>query len=193
MKHLLLLSLVTSSMFGMELALVKPSDQKVNFADTKNKMHISPFSVSAPSKLGDLDLYHGKKGFYIRHDDKKHIVQKYFTDKMVRNMDKKQLQAFLVTGKLAINQMDDGEYSLKAKLPLNGGGVFGASVGAFLGKAAVYVVGHGAIQIVALCTGPAYPVTLLALEGCFAVSIEAASMAGAVAGGIALGVATGPV
>ena len=143
--------------------------------------------------MGSLDLYHSKKGFYVRQDDKKQTIKKHFTDPMLRDITKPQLKAFLTAGYLTINQMEDGEYSLKAKGRMVGGGALGASIGAFLGKAAVYVVGHGAIQIVALCTGPAYPVTVLALEGCFAVPIEAASMAGAVAGGIALGVATGPV
>lgn len=159
----------------------------------KDKMYIEPKSVFVPEKLGKMELYHNRQGFYVRKDDQKIKIQKYFTDPMVRNLDKKQLKAFLEGGYLMVNQMEGGELSLKSKIRLEGSGVLGASIGAFLGKAAVYVVGHGAIQVVALCTGPLYPVTVLALEGCLAVPIEAASMAGAVAGGLALGVATGPV
>jgi hypothetical protein len=206
MKKLLLLSLLSSPMFGMELdtiksdikshKIIKPSStefDRVSYADNKNKMYIESFSVRAPSKLGNFDLYHSKQGFYVRKDDQKYEIKKYFTDPIVRDITKTDLKAFLQSGYLSINQMSNGEYSIKANGRLIGGGALGASIGAFLGKAAVYVVGHGAIQLVAICTGPAYPVTVLALEGCFAVPIEAASMAGAIAGGIALGVATGPV
>jgi len=217
MKKLLLLSLLSSSLFSMQLSTVENNQKiakiyvknnqiidkidigssieldKVSYADNKNKMYIEPLSVRVPKRLGNLDLYHSKKGFYVREDDKKHTIKKYYTDPVVRNMTKTELKSFLTAGYLSINQMNDGEYSLKANGRLVGGGALGASIGAFLGKAAVYVVGHGAIQIVAILTGPAYPVTVLALEGCFAVPIEAASMAGAIAGGIALGVATGPV
>ena len=186
MKKVLGLLFITSSVLSMQL-------DRVDNNHKSNKMYIDSFSVKVPNRLGNLNLYHGKKGFYVRQDDKKQTIKKYFTDPMLRDITKTQLKAFLANGYLSINQMDDGEFSLKANGRIVGGGVIGASIGAFLGKAAVYVVGHGAIQIVAICTGPAYPITVLALEGCFAVPIEAASMAGAVAGGIALGVATGPV
>jgi hypothetical protein len=43
----------------------------VSYADNKNKMYIEPFSVRAPERLGSLDLYHSKQGFYIRKNDKK--------------------------------------------------------------------------------------------------------------------------
>jgi hypothetical protein len=72
-------------------------------------------------------------------------------------------------------------------------GIFGANVGCFIGKFVVYFVGHGAIHLAALATGPAYYVTLTALEGTFALPIEAVSKVGAIAGGIAGGTLTGPV
>lgn len=183
MKRVLSLLLCTSSIFSMQLDLVK--------SDVKKDHHIKQIFV--PNHLGLLELYHGKNGFYVRQDDKKYEVKKYFTDPLVRDVSEKQLKNFLKNGYISLNQMNDGEFSLKAKGRVNGGGALGASIGAFLGKAAVYVVGHGAIQLISICTGPAYPVTLLALTGCFAIPIETASMAGAVAGGIILGVATGPV
>ena len=185
-KVLILLSFISSSLFSMEL-------DRLSYADNKNKMYIQPFSVRAPERLGEFDLYHSKKGFYVRKNDKKKTIQRYNMDPMLRGISKPQLRAFLDNGYLSVSKMEDGQYSLQAKGRLNGSGPIGASIGVFLGKAAVYVVGHGAIQLVAICTGPAYPVTVLALEGCLAAPIEAASMAGAVAGGIALGAITGPV
>jgi len=201
MKKILvfLLSLTAFSLSSMELVPAKSESStrkehhhliKLNH---KDKMRIEERSMFVPEKLGKMELYHNKQGFYVHKDDQKIKIKKYFTDPMVRDLDKKQLKAFLEGGYLTINQMEGGELSLKSKIRLEGSGVLGATIGAFLGKAAVYVVGHGAIQVAGLLSGPFYPVTVLALEGCLAVPIEAASMAGAVAGGIALGVATGPV
>lgn len=185
-KVLILLSFITTSLFSMEL-------EKFSYADNGKKMYIQPFSVKAPSKLGELDLYHSKKGFYIRKDDQKKRIQKYDTDPILRNVSRKQLAAFLTDGYLSVNQMDNGDYSLKAKQRLNGSGPLGAAIGCFLGKATVSIVGHGAIQLVALCTGPAYFPVMIALESTLGVAVEKASLVGAVAGGIALGAATGPV
>jgi hypothetical protein len=178
MKKILGLLCITSSMFAMELDVVK--SHRVQ-------------GIFVPERLGSLELYHNDKGFSIYHDNKKHDVKKYHVDPMLRNINKKQLKGFLKNGYLSVNQMDDGEYSLKAKGRVNGGGPIGATIGVFLGKAAVSIVGHGAIQIVALCTGPAYFPVMVALESTLGVAIEKASIAGAVAGGIALGAATGPV
>lgn len=77
-------------------------------------------------------------------------------------------------------------------------GAGGAMVGAFVGKALVSLIGHGAITIVALGAtvvgGPAAGwATAGALESCFGPYIESASLKGAMAGGIAGAVATGPV
>lgn len=195
MKKILSLLLVSSSIFSMQLDIAK-SDQKhskMYIDQALKKVRIDPSSVHASYTLGDVALYHGKKGFVVRQDDKKYVINECFMDSTARNLTREQLATFLTTGYFALNQANDGTFLLKAHQRVVGGGVIGASIGAFLGKAAVYVIGHGAIQIVAICTGPAYPVTVLALEGCFAVPIEAASMAGAIAGGMALGVATGPV
>jgi hypothetical protein len=185
-RVLLLLSFISTSIFSMEL-------EKFSYADNKHKMYIEPFSVRVPERLGELDVYHSSKGFYIRKDDKKKEIKRYNMDPMLRDITKKQLTGFLANGYLAVNKTEDGQYLLKAKQRLNGGGPIGAAIGVFLGKAAVSVVGHGTIFLIGALTGPAAPVTIIALESCFGAAIESASMAGAVAGGIALGVATGPV
>ena len=182
MKRVLSFLLVSSSILPMQLDLVK-NDVK--------KEHIK--QVFVPNKLGSIELYHGKKGFYVNHDNKKYVVKKYFTDSIVRDIDKQKLHSFLQNGYLSVNQMNDGEFSLKAHNRLNGGGVVGAVIGAFVGKAAVSLVGHGAIVIAGALTGPACPATIIVLESWFGPAIELASIKGAIAGGIALGVATGPV
>jgi hypothetical protein len=183
MKRILSLLLATWSILPMQLDLVK-SDVKT---------HIKPESFFAPSFLGEIELYHGKKGFYIKQDSEKYRIKKYDTDSLLRDANKKQLKAFLKNGYLTVNKMSDGQFSLKANGRLEGGGVLGAIIGATIAKVATSLAGHGAIQVVALCTGPGYIPTVIALESYFGAAIEVASVKAAVAGGIAGGVATGPV
>lgn len=99
---------------------------------------------------------------------------------------------------LRISQMSDGEYSIRLETRLLGGGFGGAWLGAFLGKAIVYTVGHGSIALISLAvstvgTPAAGYLVGTALTGCFAPMIEVASNAGAMALGTTLMVATGPV
>jgi hypothetical protein len=185
-KALLMLSFMNVSLFSMELEVVKHTQNA-------NKMRIDSSSTFIPNQLGSLDLYHGKKGFYIRQDDKKQSIKRYNMEPMLRDITKTQLKGFLANGYLSINKTEDGEYLLKAKQRLNGGGPIGATIGCFLGKAAVSIVGHGAIQVVGILSGPFYWPVVIGLESTIGHQIELASMAGAVAGGIALGAATGPV
>jgi len=85
--------LITSSLFSMQLDLVnidKKTSKLSHYIVSKisNKTHIKPESVFAPSKLGSVELYHGKKGFYVHQDNKKHVIKKYFTDPIIRNIPK---------------------------------------------------------------------------------------------------------
>jgi hypothetical protein len=134
MKKILALSLVISSIFSMQLDHVKPDKLQekssqysyLNIDDVK-KVHIQPSSVFVPDKLGAVELYLGKKGFSILQGDKKHKIQKCFTDPMLRNITRKQLDSFLETGYFSLNQMNGGEFSLKANGRIRGGGpLFGA-------------------------------------------------------------------
>lgn len=231
MKKILSLLLLSSSLFSMELQVIRPSKfnaqykstdiSKVAFAKaiTPHTPFASPVKIASaksksspvvvkhkledlridskftfvPERLGSLQLNHGENGFSIIQDGKKYEIQKCFIDSGLRNTNKEQLQAFLKSGYISVNQADDGTFTLKAHSRILGGGAIGAAIGAFLGKATVSVIGHGIIVAVSALTGPAAPVTFVALESCFGAAIEATSMAGAVAGGIALGVATGPV
>jgi hypothetical protein len=148
--------------------------------------------IFAPEKLGAVKLYHGEKGFYVNHDNKIQHIQKCFTEKLFRNATKEQIEAFGKVGYFSIDKVD-GEFSLKAKGRVIGGGPGGAVIGATIGKVGIYVLGHGAIQIAGVLSGPAYWPTVLALEGYFGAAITATAQAGAIAGGILGAVATGPV
>lgn len=164
MKKLLFLSLLTSSMFAMELGHVNYKKEivtklhdldRVSYSDNKNKLYIEPFSVKVPEYLGSLDLYHSNKGFYVRQDDKKFEIKKYFTDPMLRNITKTQLKAFLTEGYLSINQMNDGEYSLKAKGRIVGGGPALGVAAYWVTKSLCYAVGFVAIGGATAATGGA--------------------------------------
>ncbi len=130
MKRVLSLLLFTSSIFSMELDLVKSTPIK---------------QVFVPSKLGSLELYHGKKGFFVRKDEQKHAIKKYFTDPIVRDITKKQLTAFLEAGYLSLNQMEDGEFSLKANGRINGGGPILGAAAYWVTKSLCYAIGFAAI------------------------------------------------
>lgn len=203
MKKILCFSLFTCSIFSMQLDLVKsPKNsyfqkklfkQKISLTDTK-KSRLEGNSVFIPQRLGQVELYHDDNGFSIHKDSKLFPIPSCFIDKELRGISKKDLARLIATNAyLAINEIGQNEYSLKLNRRLLGGGIFGATIGAFLGKAAVSVIGHGTIFLIGGLTGPACPYTIIALESCFGAAIESASMAGAVAGGMALGVATGPV
>ena len=162
MKKTLSLLLVSSSLFSMQLDIVKtPQFQQrlsqYNNSNNVNKVCIEPSSVFVSSKLGSVELYHGEKGFSVIHDDKKNCIQKCFIDPMIRNIKKEELKAFLIAGYLSLNQNNNGEFSLKANGRINGGGpnagiiaywvtkclcwgiVSAATIGAVLGGGAVTV------------------------------------------------------
>jgi hypothetical protein len=218
MKKILSLLFLSSSLFSMQLALkmqtprfVKQSVAKVNTVakdialtskptmDNKKidlsfpKFKIDSSSIRAPHYMADAQLFHGKKGFVVVHNEKTYLLEKVLMNKEARDMTKKSLKSFIKCGFFSLDQTNDGQFTLKAHYRLPGSGVIGATIGCFLGKAVVSVVGHGLICAVSALTGPAAPATFVALESCFGAAIESASMAGAVAGGVALGAATGPV
>ena len=162
MKKVLYLSLIVFPIFSMQLDLVS-SKSKVNRFQEKlskqisniDKVHIKPASVFVPNRLGSLDLYHSKKGFYVRQNDKKQTIKKHFTDPILRDITKPQLKAFLANGYLTINQMEDGEYSLKAKGRMVGGGPILGTIAYWVTKSICYGTAVGAIGATVIGTGGA--------------------------------------
>jgi hypothetical protein len=153
-------------------------------------------SLSQAMKVSNLqqeDLFHANGKFHIVYKDQAQVIDNHWVDKPLRGIDQEKLKKFLKNGYISVHKMDNGEFNLKSNMRITGGGVGGATVGFYAGKFSVYFVGHGAMYIAALCTGPAFPVTLAALESTFIVPLEAASNAAGLAGGMVGGVATGPV
>ena len=118
-----------------------------------SKICINRKAVFAPERLGSVELYHGKKGFSIHQDGKKHVIKKYFTDPLMRNITREQLGAFLQGGYLSINRMNDGEFSLQARGRLNGGGpAFGAFM-YWVTKSLCYGTAAAAVGTTVVATG----------------------------------------
>ncbi len=165
---------------------------RVSYADNAHKMYIQPFSVKVPERLGNIDLYHGRKGFYVRQDDKKQAIKKYFTDPILRDMTKTQLRAFLTNGYLTLNQMDDGEYSLKAKGRLIGGGPILGVIAYWVTKSLCYGTAIAATTTIAV--GTAGTGVALVTGGAAVIAggtVATAGLATATAIGTTAGVITG--
>ena len=72
----------------MELDIVRVNTKAATVKSLLNKTHIDSKSVFVPNRLGEVELFHGKKGFCVLKDDKKHVIQKYHTDRMIRDLAK---------------------------------------------------------------------------------------------------------
>jgi hypothetical protein len=131
--------------------------------------------------------------FHVRQGGALHKVESYDVDPTLRKIDKSNLAAYLKQGKIGVVKLSDGSFALRSQMQGLGGGILGGNFGFWLGKASVHFVGHGLIQVAALCSGPAYLVTLASLEATFLPEIEAASNIVGCAAGIAVATATGPV
>ena len=183
MRKILGLLFISSSIFSMQLDLVKPNKtvsvlvpaDKLTPAELNSlsKVYINRKAVFAPERLGSVELCHDKKGFSVLQDNKKHAIAKYFIDPLLRDITREQLGAFLQGGYLSINQMNDGEFSLKANGRIKGGG---PAFGAFM---------YWATKSLCYGTAAAVITTTVAVTG--------GAVVGAAGGGAVAGAATGAV
>jgi hypothetical protein len=74
---------------------------------------------------------------------------------MLRDITKPQLKAFLANGYLTINQMEDGEYSLRAKGRIVGGGPILGTVAYWVTKSLCYGTAVAAVGATVVATGGA--------------------------------------
>ena len=190
MRKILGLLFISSSIFSMQLDLVKPNKtvsvlvpaDKLTPAELNSlsKVYINRKAVFAPERLGSVELCHDKKGFSVLQDNKKHAIAKYFIDPLLRDITREQLGAFLQGGYLSINQMNDGEFSLKANGRIKGGG---PAFGAFMywaTKSLCYGTAAAVVTTTAVATGGA---VVAAAGGGAVAGAAAGTVAGHVAGG----------
>ncbi len=160
---------------------------------TNATLEFSPSTARTCGAEENAALFYDKEGFFVREDDNDVRVHGYDTDKFFQGKSVEEMARYAMIGGFKVSQFDNGQYAVRTQGALKGGGVGGATGGFYFGKFLTHFVCHGAIQVAALCTGPAYFATLAGLEGTFMVPIEAASNVVALGFGVAAGVATGPV
>ena len=153
---------------------------------------VSPLATRTPG-LSGVELYHCNGQFVVGHEGSLCKVDINDVDAKLRNLTSDELENYAGMGKFLIKQYDNGQFSVKTAGGLNGGGAGGATAGFYIGKFLTHFVGQAGIQIAAICTGPAYPVTLAALEATCLPVIEAASNVVGLGCGVVGAVATGPV
>lgn len=123
----------------------------VHAMELEDATKLKKAAVFASHKLGNIDLYHSKKGFTVSKDNKNHDVKPYFVEKTLRSLNKKQLDALQKHGYIEVNQMNDGEYSLKMKMRGKGGGPALAQFAFWMTRA----IGYGVPATLAVTTAVA--------------------------------------
>ncbi|HTJ49050.1 MAG TPA: hypothetical protein VL443_06305 [Cyclobacteriaceae bacterium] len=79
--------------------------------------------LRAPERLGTLAVANMPHGFAVIKDGKVNTIEPDCVDSMLRKMDFKQRNAYLLNGgSLEINQANTGEYTIKTVANLKGGG-----------------------------------------------------------------------
>ncbi len=150
--------------------------------------------VMLPMATSAMQVERDQEGYRVHDEHGSHTVKNYDVDALLRKLGRQQLKQFLAQGgRIRAKRLDNGDYVLRAYVPGPGGGPIGATVGFFLGKGAVEVVGHGGIWLVSFVAGPAQPALHIALEATLGPVIEGTSNVVGLGCGIAGGVATGPV
>ena len=150
-------------------------------------------SLSCFSMMLEKNIRYEENKFTVLDGEHKHQVQPHFVDSLLKRMSPEQLKIFVEQGnRIKAIRLSNGEHRLQAVVPGKGGGLLGATIGAYIGKYGTYVVGHGSIIVASALTGWGCVATFASLELQFAAPIEAASNVAALTVGLALGVATGP-
>ena len=152
---------------------------------------ISRQSISMPLALRNIEITHKDNKFYV--DDMP--IANHRLDKELRNISTDKLSKILTANAyLHVNKSQNNEeYAIALQHRLQGGGIFGANAGAWLGVVGTKVIGHGILYLVSCGAGPGQPAALIALEATFGPAITAASVKVGIGMGVLGAVASGPV
>jgi hypothetical protein len=159
----------------------------------KKILSVALFVSSMIGGINGAVIGHTGKHWTVTEHDRSYKVGRDCIDGTLVNVNKYNMARFLQKGRIQATKMNDGQYMLRGHINGPGGAVFGAIGGAYIAKFSVHFLGQSAMFIAAACTGPAFPVTLAALEATFIGPLEAASNVAAVGGTILGAVITGPV
>jgi len=139
-----------SPKLAQKLDLVKQHSSKVN-DDTKQRVE----SIFVPTGLGKVKLYHDKKGFYVFHNNKMNAVQSCFMNENIRNMTPQQVKALQKIGYFSINQSGNREFSLEFNERVRGGGPLFGGFMYWLTKSLCYGTAVAAVGTTVVVTGGA--------------------------------------
>ena len=142
-----------------------------------NKKFLPKNSVMVPHTLGEISVYRENGIFHAIQNGAHHKIEHYWTDPSLRNVSEKQLGAFLQKGYLAISQMSNGEFTLKAKVRGLGGGPITACCVYWGVKATAYTTAAVWVALGGVGTAPAVVVA----GPTFVASVETAATASATA------------
>lgn len=163
----------------------------IPFGISAGALEVTKNGLFIPKKLGDVKVFHENDNFYIGSHGTYEKVQRYNLDKELREMRQDQLIKFLGAGYLAINQSDNGEYSIKAKVRGLGGGPVTASVLYWLTKSVCYGGAAVAVGTATVATGGAVATALGGGAVVTAATGGAVAATGVVVSGTAAGAAMG--
>lgn len=125
----------------------------------KNKlMVLKASSVMKPNRLKSLDILNDEDGFKIIQNSSAYSVKNHQIDKLLLTVHKKKcLEEFLNNGYISVDQLSDGEFSLKSHVRgLGGTGPITAGVVGFLvrfGCYTAYLVGASTPVVVGTAIG----------------------------------------
>ena len=98
-------------------------------------------SLFVPRKLGALDVVKTDEGVEVIKASKRHKIHSYDVDPFLNKLDNEQLALFLQDNKMAISQLDNEDYKLKALGGLKGGGPIAGLVAGLAVRAVLYTAG----------------------------------------------------
>lgn len=113
MKNILSILLICPSVLSMELHRYKGPER----IDIKELL-ISPEHVRAPEDLQPIEVYHDHMGFHVYRFNRtrRYHISRYNTDKVLLNLDRQQLNAFMLKGFFIIDRTITDDYLIMAKM-----------------------------------------------------------------------------
>lgn len=186
MKRLLLLATCSlASLSGME--------ESVSYKEIQHIVAIGTDCIHQDHADKPVGLVYTQEGFYIWDQKGLTPVKSHDTEKVFRGKKPQQIAAYAQIGGFKVSKFKNGEYVVRAGSRLQGGGVVGATAGAWFGYMAMHAIGHTVIWAVGSLAGPAAPVAIATLETTLFPFIAVAAQGCAIGCGILGGAVTGPV
>jgi len=164
---------------------------------THNGMRIPKSAILGKSALGKARLMRDEEGFKVIKKGKSFPIDPTLVEAPLRAMNDEQLGKYLAVAKIAVSKTSDKNFVLRTHVPGQGGGVVGATIGAWAGYCGVQAGALGIAKLISLpfaAVNPALGFTVYA--GCAVAAkilAQPVAVAAGVAGGITVGTLTGPV